>query len=185
MNIGAKIKHFRAVYGLSQTELGARLGVKKDAVSKWECGRVTAIPTQKLMKMAEMFNIPLSELIDDNEVVGRQNPLAMREAALAFLRELNMYIAPPYDEANNAVCDLINKPVHTEDWMGYNPMLGEEYRISLSRIEESTEVLASVARVLFGPEELETYHYIIRNLSRTPHDAQRMIRAQMQIVLGE
>ena len=40
MTIGEKIKYHRTLLGLTQTQLGERLGVKKNAVSKWECGRV-------------------------------------------------------------------------------------------------------------------------------------------------
>ena len=43
MTIGEKIKMQRKSLGLTQTELGAKLGVQKNAVSKWECGRVDDI----------------------------------------------------------------------------------------------------------------------------------------------
>ena len=52
MTIGDKIKLLRKSAGLTQTELGNRLGVKKNAVSKWECGRVEDIPASKIKAMA-------------------------------------------------------------------------------------------------------------------------------------
>lgn len=67
MNIGEKIKHYRKKLDLTQTELGNILGVQKNAVSKWECGRVDNIPSSKIKTMAELFKIPVSYLIDDNE----------------------------------------------------------------------------------------------------------------------
>ena len=36
---GKKIRMLRKAANLTQTELGSKLGVKPDAVSKWECGR--------------------------------------------------------------------------------------------------------------------------------------------------
>ena len=36
MAIGDKIKRLRKALGLTQTELGEKLGVKTNAVSKWE-----------------------------------------------------------------------------------------------------------------------------------------------------
>lgn len=65
MSIGDKIKYNRIRLGLTQTQLGERLGVKKNAVSKWECGRVDDIPTSKLKTMASLFEVPVSYLIDD------------------------------------------------------------------------------------------------------------------------
>lgn len=66
MSIGEKIKQLRKGLGLTQTELGDRLGVKKNAVSKWECGRVEDIPTSTIKALANLFNVPPSYLIDDD-----------------------------------------------------------------------------------------------------------------------
>lgn len=65
MTIGDKIKAKRKQLGLTQTELGERLGVQKNAVSKWECGRVTDIPAGKIKAMADLFGVAPSYLIDD------------------------------------------------------------------------------------------------------------------------
>lgn len=65
MSVSDKIKHLRESMGLTQTELGEKLGVKKNAVSKWECGRVEDIPTSKIKAMAVLFDVPPSYLIDD------------------------------------------------------------------------------------------------------------------------
>ena len=48
MKIGDKIRMLRKQKGLTQTELGEKLGVKTNAVSKWECGRVEDIPMSKV-----------------------------------------------------------------------------------------------------------------------------------------
>ena len=66
MKLGDKIKSHRKALGLSQEEFGAKLGVKKNAVSKWECGRVIEIPTSKLKAMADMFGVKPSYLLDDS-----------------------------------------------------------------------------------------------------------------------
>lgn len=65
MTIGEKIKAERKALGLTQTELGDRLGVQKNAVSKWECGRVDDIPGSKIKAMAAIFGVSPSYLIDD------------------------------------------------------------------------------------------------------------------------
>lgn len=66
MTVAEKIKALRKQAGFTQTELGDRLGVKKNAVSKWECGRVEDIPASKLKAMASLFHVSASYLIDDN-----------------------------------------------------------------------------------------------------------------------
>lgn len=66
MTVGEKIKHLRESMNLTQTELGEKLGVKKNAVSKWECGRVEDIPTSKIKAMANLFGVQASYLIEDD-----------------------------------------------------------------------------------------------------------------------
>ena len=57
MTVGEKIKIHRKRLNLTQTELGDKLGVKKNAVSKWECGRVCDIPASKIRMMSMPFLI--------------------------------------------------------------------------------------------------------------------------------
>lgn len=65
MTLGNKIRLHRKAMGLTQTELGEKLGVKVNAVSKWECGRVEDIPTSKIKALANLFGVQPSYLIDD------------------------------------------------------------------------------------------------------------------------
>ena len=67
MIIGDKIRLHRKALGLTQTELGEKLGVKTNAVSKWECGRVDDIPTSKIKAMAKLFDVQPSYLIDEKQ----------------------------------------------------------------------------------------------------------------------
>lgn len=67
MTVGEKIKTQRKALGLTQTELGEKLGVQKNAVSKWETGRVDDIPGSKIRAMAALFGVSPSYLIDDEE----------------------------------------------------------------------------------------------------------------------
>ena len=75
MTIGDKIKIQRKRLGLTQTELGEKLGVKTNAVSKWECNRVEDIPTSKIKAMAALFEVPPSYLIDDDSLPSSAVPI--------------------------------------------------------------------------------------------------------------
>ena len=79
MTIAEKIKTLRKQAKLTQTELGEMLGVQKNAVSKWECGRVTDIPAGKIKAMAQIFQVPPSYLIDDE---AKNAPAAASEGAI-------------------------------------------------------------------------------------------------------
>lgn len=72
MTVGEKIKTLRKSIGLTQTELGQRVGVQKNAVSKWECGRVEDIPTSTIKQLANLFDVPASYLIDDDSIQDHQ-----------------------------------------------------------------------------------------------------------------
>lgn len=69
MTVGEKIREQRKALGLTQSELGDKLGVQKNAVSKWETGRVDDIPGSKIRMMAALFGVAPSYLIDDGCVL--------------------------------------------------------------------------------------------------------------------
>ena len=62
MTLGQRISLYRKKLNISQEELGARLGVSRQAVSKWETG--TADPsTSNLLALAKLFGISAEELL--------------------------------------------------------------------------------------------------------------------------
>ena len=83
MTIGDKIRTLRKEKGFNQTELGERLGVKTNAVSKWECGRVEDIPMSKVKMLASLFGVPVSYLIDDDKEEEKEQPARTGELSEA------------------------------------------------------------------------------------------------------
>lgn len=62
MTLGEKIYHLRLENNMPQGDLANALGVSRQSVSKWETN--TSVPeVNKLVKMSELFNISLDELI--------------------------------------------------------------------------------------------------------------------------
>ena len=88
MTTGERIKQLRKEHKLTQEELGAKIGVQKAAIQKYEKGTVTNIKKESLIKLAQILdttpeyilgwdNLPSNiEPVDENEfvkipVVGR------------------------------------------------------------------------------------------------------------------
>ena len=62
MKLGEKILNCRKKLGLSQEQLGEKVGVSRQTVSKWESNN--AVPElEKLIKLSEIYNVTLDELV--------------------------------------------------------------------------------------------------------------------------
>ena len=76
MTLGQRIQAHRTRLGLSQEGLGDKLGVSRQAVSKWEADG--AVPdTNKLIALSKLFGISLNELlqVDGPPPVGEPAPV--------------------------------------------------------------------------------------------------------------
>lgn len=62
--VGRRIRQLRKVRGLSQTALGAGVGVTFQQIQKYERG-TNRISTSTLVRIARALSIPLSELLAD------------------------------------------------------------------------------------------------------------------------
>lgn len=65
--IGEVIKEARKRKGKTQTALSAVLGIMPLVVLRYETGEIKHIPFEKRAKMSSVLNIPVSELLYDNE----------------------------------------------------------------------------------------------------------------------
>ena len=77
MEIGQKIKQLRYKAGLTQEQLGERLGLSAQAVSKWETA-VTMPDISLLPALAETFGVSIDELFD----LSREQKLRRLESRL-------------------------------------------------------------------------------------------------------
>ena len=64
MNFNEKLIELRKKEGLSQEELGYKLNVTRQTVSKWELGQTTP-EMEKLSEISKIFNISVDELISN------------------------------------------------------------------------------------------------------------------------
>ena len=69
MTLGQRISLYRKKLNISQEELGARLGVSRQAVSKWESG-ASDPSTSNLLALAKLYGVSAEELL--REAAGTQ-----------------------------------------------------------------------------------------------------------------
>ena len=78
MNFGERIYGLRSKNGLSQGELAEKLGVSRQAVSKWENN--SAVPDlDKLLKISELFSVSLDEIVKGNRLSDNATAESNRE----------------------------------------------------------------------------------------------------------
>ena len=72
MKLNEKIYEYRKLNRWSQEELADKLEVSRQTISKWEVGK--NIPElEKLIKLAELFDISVDELVKENIGVDLNN----------------------------------------------------------------------------------------------------------------
>lgn len=86
MTFCEKLMNLRKSRGWSQEELGERLGVTRQTVSKWELGETTP-EMEKLARMSELFGVSIDELVKGgdynetyNETKSEQFPSAEKKS---------------------------------------------------------------------------------------------------------
>lgn len=72
MKFNEKLIMLRKKEGLSQEELGYKLNVTRQTVSKWELGQTTP-EMDKLSEMSRIFNVSVDQLINDSETINNVN----------------------------------------------------------------------------------------------------------------
>ncbi len=70
----------RAASGYTQEDVAHRIGVSRQSVAKWEAGKSTP-DLEKLIALAELFDVSLDELVRGRIEVSQGEPLAEPPAA--------------------------------------------------------------------------------------------------------
>lgn len=71
MAVGDYIKDLRISRGYSQEQLGKLVGVQRAAVQKWECGAVQNLKRETMKRLSEVFNVPASSFVDDEQPLNK------------------------------------------------------------------------------------------------------------------
>lgn len=89
MTLGGRISAGRRAAGISQEVLGERLGVSRQAISKWE-GDAAVPELEKLIALSRLFGIPLGALlgIEEEKKEGSADGETLSERELAAVEEI-------------------------------------------------------------------------------------------------
>ena len=79
MTTGERIKQLRLQHGLTQEELGARLGVQRAAVQKYEKGTVKNIKRDALLRLAEVLETTPEYLLGWDEMPKNVIPISAED----------------------------------------------------------------------------------------------------------
>ena len=63
MKIGENITRYRKLCNMSGEELGRRLGISRQTVYRYECGKIENIPREKVEKIAEILGVSPAQLL--------------------------------------------------------------------------------------------------------------------------
>ena len=83
MNIADRIQCLRKNKGLSQEELADKVGVSRQAVSKWESEQSTP-DIEKIIIMSELFEVTTDYILKGIEPVSMTNKKTMYSLYLGF-----------------------------------------------------------------------------------------------------
>ena len=112
MKLNEKILYYRKAAKLSQEELAARVGVSRQAVSKWELGDATP-EVDKLLALAKAFGVTTDELLSGDE------PAGAKEQAPPPREEPPVYTvpAPPAGDGVDRAAGLVGGLIRKYGWL--------------------------------------------------------------------
>lgn len=126
MNLSEKLRELRKREGLSQEQLAEKIGVSRQAVTKWETGR--GLPDiENMVILGEVFKLTVDELISESEAP---------ESVEGFVTET------VYDVDRDKHFDI-----HVGSARTLSLRSGEEEKIRVRMYSESIEEIGSIFKV--------------------------------------
>lgn len=139
--IGDTICQARKNKKITQTQLGAEIGVGKVAIANYESGKIKVIPFEKRVKLAEILNIDLDELLYFSEKIASVDENFKRDVE-KFIKH-NPVIAKDFFES--------------KFYVNIEKLYNEKYDISLDNSRENYEAQALL-------EALKFYHFMMQHI---------------------
>lgn len=158
MTLGERIQSLRKEAGLSQEELGEKLGVARQSVSKWESD-ATIPELDKLIAMSKLFRISVGALLGIEESGETDRELTDRE--LAALEEIVRKLTPE------------EKPQKRKKWPW------------VAALAVLVAGVALISRIHGLENQINGLHYNISNIQNTVSREIGSISSQVRDILEE
>lgn len=160
MTLGEQIQALRKRLGLSQEELGEKLGVARQSVSKWESD--STIPElDKLIAMSGLFGVSVGSLLGLEESEGPDHELTERE--LKALETIAQRLVPPAPE----------------------PKKRKKWPYAAAALAVAVAGLALMSRIHSLENQIGSLHYNISNIDNTVSRQISSLTGQVREVLEE
>lgn len=105
MTIGENITYYRKLRNMSGEELGRKLGISRQTVYRYECGKIENIPHEKVEKIAEALGVSPAQLF------GWENP------SLTFCADISLLKQRAVPIVSRLACD--GPVMGEENWLLY------------------------------------------------------------------
>jgi transcriptional regulator with XRE-family HTH domain len=105
MSIGTKLKEFRKSHGLSQSELGIKLGTTQKVISDYETEK-TSPPPQRLPSIAKYFGVSIDELLDSNN-----KPSSKKKGKTLHANKRTYKVMEMFDQLNEEEQRVITRQI--------------------------------------------------------------------------
>lgn len=149
MTTGERIKEARIKFGLTQKELGERLGLSYQAVAQWENNLRNPKP-ETLTRIANAIGIDVIYLLSDEE---KEMQLKLRSALDSKnCEEIENILGLPKESVKHITGDELKKIADEEKRLKYNLLLHfnrlnlNGKRVAIERIKELSEIAKYSAR---------------------------------------
>lgn len=108
VTIGEKIRKERILGGLTQKELGERMGVDASTIRKYESGKLNP-KLETVQKMAQALHIDIGVLYGDDDFLGRIVQRANEKKLEEQLSRLERYLSQLNDEGRSTALDRVRE----------------------------------------------------------------------------
>lgn len=160
MTLGEQIQTLRKAAGMSQEELGDRLGVARQSVSKWESDS-TVPELDKLVAMSKLFGVSVGSLLGLEESEGPDHELTERE--LKALEAIAQRLTPPAAE----------------------PKKRKRWPLVLAAVAVAAAGWALMSRIHSLENQIGSLHYNISNVDNTVSRQINSLTGQIREILEE
>lgn len=137
-----RLRQMRNKNGLSQEELAAKIGVSRQAVSKWE--RAEASPdTDNLILLARLYGVSIDELLKTGEAAEPSEKISLKKEDYGYKEESSREVFPENYTEDEVYPNKQDKPIHqstsTPQGSPFGADISEEERKSSEGIADKME----------------------------------------------